>query len=288
MRNKIVSLLLLVLVVFAPWATAQSGKGVITGRVIDPSGGVVPGAKVAVINEDTGVRVELTTNGDGYFEALSLTPGSYNLEVQAPNFKTLLRKGVTVQVEDHISLDLKLEVGQVNESITITAEGPQLRTDDAQTGEVITSDMLQTLPSNNNLGILRDPFLLLRLSGDVQGSGNRAGWNLGPNGGGKNAGVPDTRINGGRTGNAEYLVDGVPVTLNFGHTVSNATPSYDDVAEFKVVTNGIDAQYGRLSGGAVSVTTKSGSSELHGQLFEYYQGAGLNANSWSNNAQGAD
>ena len=168
MRNKLVSLLLVILVVFAPWAAAQSGKGIITGRVIDPSGDVVPGAKVLVTDRDTGIALDLKTNNDGYFEALSLIPGTYDVEVQAPNFKTLARKGITVQVEDRINLDLKLEVGQVNESITITAEGPQLRTDDAQTGEVISSDMLQTLPSNNNLGILRDPFLLQTL-------GRRAG-----------------------------------------------------------------------------------------------------------------
>jgi hypothetical protein len=293
MRTKIAGwLLLVVFLLVAPWAAAQTGKGVITGRVTDPSGAVVPAAKITVIDAATGVRIETQTNGDGYFEAPPLIPSTYEVQVQAKGFKTLDRKGITVQVEDRIALELKLEIGQASETVTITAEGPQMRTEDAQAGEVITDEMLATLPSNNNVnGFLRDPLLLLTLSGDVQGTnGARAGYNLGPyasGGGGKYSGIPDTRINGGRTGNIEYLVDGVSVTMNAGHTVSNATPSYDDVAEFKVVTNGIDAEYGRLSGGAVSLTTKSGSSAFHGQAFEYYQGAAINANSWSNDAEGA-
>jgi hypothetical protein len=281
MRVKFAAILAMLVLALAPWASAQSGKGTITGRVTDPSGGVVPGAKVAVINTETGVRFETLTNGEGYFEAQALIPSLYDVEVTAPNFKTLIRKGVTVQVEDRIALDLKLDVGQVSESITITSEAPQLRTEDAEAGEVITSTMIQTLPSNNPTGLYRDPFLLLILSGDVQGSGARAGTGLDIAGG--KGGESDTRINGGRTASIEYLVDGVPVTSNIGHNVSVSTPGYDDVAEFKVVTNGISAEYGRLSGGAVSITTKGGTNGLHGQIFEYHQDAFLNANTWDNN-----
>ena len=286
MRVKFAAILVMLVLALAPWASAQSGKGTITGRVTDPSGGVVPGAKVAVINTETGVRFETLTNGEGYFETQSLIPSLYDVEVQAPNFKTLARKGITVQVEDHIALDLKLQVGQISESVTITAEGPQLRSDDAQVGEVITESMIETLPSNNGGGYYRDPFQLLILSGDVQGSGSRAGTglNIGSQGPG---GQSDTRINGGRTGSIEYYVDGVPASSNFGHNVSIATPAYEDVSEFKVVTNGISAEYGRLSGGAVSITTKSGTSGLHGQLFEINQQPFYNANNWNNDASGS-
>ncbi len=283
MRLKFAAILVMLILALAPWASAQSGKGTVTGRVTDPSGAVVPGAKVAVINTETGVRFETLTNGEGYFEAQSLIPSLYDVEVTAPNFKVLVRKGITVQVEDHIALDLKLQVGQISESVTITAEGPQLRSDDAQVGEVITESMISTLPSNNAGGIYRDPLLLLTLSGDVQGDGSRAGTGLNIGSGGP-GGQSSTRINGGRTGSIEYYVDGVPASSNFGHNISIATPAYEDVAEFKVVTNGISAEYGRLSGGAVSVTTKSGTNGLHGQAFEFNQQPFYNANNWDNGA----
>jgi len=285
MKTKLAILVILCLVVLAPWAAAQTGKGAITGRVMDPSGAAIPSAKITVLNKDTGVTSAFTANGEGYFEVISLIPGKYRLEVQAPSFKTLVRDDLVVQAEDRIGLDLKLTVGEVSEQVVVTTETPQLRTEDAQLGEVITNSMIETLPSNNGGGIYRDPLLLLVLSGDVQGSGARAGTGLNIGSGGP-GGQADTRINGGRTGSIEYYVDGVPASSNFGHNVSVATPAYEDVAEFKVVTDGISAEYGRLSGGAVSITTKSGTDGLHGQAFEFNQQGGFNANSWGNNASG--
>lgn len=285
MRLKVVCLALLCLLVLVPGAVAQSGKGTITGRVTDPTGGVIPSAKVTVTNADTGLSFAYTTNSDGYFEALSLIPGTYKVEVHNPNFKTLVRDNILVQAEDRIGLDLRMSVGEVSEKVVVNAETPQLRTEDAQLGEVITNSMIETLPSNNAGGIYRDPLLLVTLSGDVQGSGARAGTGLGIGQTNANAGQTDTRINGGRTGSIEYYVDGVPATSNMGHNVSVATPAYEDVAEFKVVTNGLSAEYGRLSGGAVSITTKSGSDLLHGQLFWFNQQPGFNANNWYNDSE---
>ena len=284
MRFKLVCFLAVCLATIAPWAAAQTGTGAIDGRVFDSSGAVVPSAKVEVINIATGVRLPFVTNGAGYFEALSLNPGEYRIEVQAAGFKTEVRDKILVEAEDRIGLEFKLTVGDVAEKMVVTGESTQLRTEDAELGEVVTNSMIQTLPSNNAGGIYRDPLLLLTLSGDVQGSGARAGTGLGIGGNGPNSGQADTRINGGRTGSIEYYVDGVPATTNTGHNVSVATPAYDDVAEFKVVTDGVSAEYGRLSGGAVSVTTKSGTDGLHGQLFEYNQQPFYNANTWGNNA----
>lgn len=187
-----------------------------------------------------------------------------------------------MQVSDRIALDFKLEVGSVSETVTVTGEAPQLRTEDAQSGEVINENMIETL-----VNITRDPFKLLSLAGNVQGTGDRAGWQLGVGQGIYN-GPADTRINGGRSAGIEYLVDGVPATGGFVHNVANATPTEDDVQEFKVITNGISSEYGRLSGGVVEVATKSGTNAIHGQLFEYHKDALLNANSWGNDNQCAD
>jgi hypothetical protein len=260
---------------------AQEGTGGITGRVIDSQGAVVANAKVTATNVDTQVQTTASSDSAGVYELLNLIPGRYSVEASAPNFKKILRPNVLVQVEDHIGLDFKLEVGSFNEEVTVTTEAPQLRTEDAQTGEVVTENMIETLPQLN-----RDPLQLLVLSGNVQGSGDRAGWNLGVGtagnpSGGFFTGPADTRINGGRAGGVEYLIDGVPATGGFVHNVVNATPTTDDVQEFKVITNGISSEFGRLSGGVVEVSTKSGNNGLHGQLFEYNQNAFLDANTWT-------
>jgi len=261
---------------------AQQGTGAITGHVTDPSGAAVPNAQVAAVNAATQVRTVTSTNSTGIYELPNLIPGTYSVEVSGTSFKKALRPDVLVQVEDHIGLDFTLQVGSFNEIVTVTAEAPQLRTEDAQLGEVVTESMIETLPQLN-----RDPLQLLTLAGNVQGSGQEAGWNLGLNGG-IFSGPADTRINGGRTAGVEYLVDGVPATGGFIHNVVNASPTEEDVQEFKVITNGISSEYGRLSGGVVEVSTKSGTNAIHGQLFEYHQDAFLNANSWGNDNQCGD
>jgi hypothetical protein len=257
---------------------AQNGTGSITGHVTDSQGALVPKAQVTATNVDTGVHVGGTTNSSGIYELLDLIPGTYSVEVAATSFKKVVRPNILVQVEDRVGLDFRLDVGSINETITVTAASPQLRTEDAQLGEVVTEHMIETLPQ-----LQRDPLQLLTLSGNVQGGGARAGWSLGLNGG-LASGFPDTRVNGGRPGDLEYLVDGVPATGGFAHNVVNDTPTMEDVAEFAVITNGASAEYGRLSGGAVSVTTKSGSNKFHGQLFEYHQDSFLDANTWNNDA----
>lgn len=280
LRHFLLIVLLASLCLAACPLLAQQGTGGITGLVTDPQGAVVAGAQVVATNVGTQVRTSAVTNSAGVYELLNLIPGTYSVEVSATNFKNTLRPNILVQVADRVGLDLKLEVGSFKETVTVTTQAPQLRTEDAQTGEVITESMIENL-----VNIDRDPFKLLILAGNVQGSGDRAGWNLSAKNGGIYAGPNDTRINGGRSAGIEYLVDGVPATGGFIHNVVNATPTQDDVQEFKVITNGISSEYGRLSGGVVEVSTKSGTNALHGQVFEYHKDAFLNANNWNNDNQ---
>jgi hypothetical protein len=284
LRKSLSIILLVLLSLAAPSLFAQEGTGGITGLVTDPQGAVVPGAQVVATNVDTQVRTVTATNSAGVYDLLNLMPGKYSVEVSSTNFKKTLRTNILVQVADHIGLNFKLEIGSFNETMTVTTQAPQLRTEDAQTGEVVTENIIESLPQvANGPGGIRDPLRLLSLAGDVQGDGSRAGWQLGASvSQGIFAGPADTRINGGRAAGVEYLVDGVPVTGGFIHQVATATPTTDDIQEFKVITNGISAEFGRLSGGAVEIATKSGTNAIHGQLFEYHQDAFLNANSWGN------
>jgi hypothetical protein len=275
------NMLLLCLVITAP-VHGQAGSGSISGRVTDPQGAVIPGVKVEAINDATSARQESTTNSSGYYELLNLAPGSYTVEAGIANFKKLVRKGVTVQVDDRISLDLGLQIGRATESVEVTESAPLLREADAQTGEVISHALIEALPQLN-----RDPLQLLIVSGNVQGSGKRAdGMGMAGAFGNDPMNGDDTRLNGGRTQGIDYLVDGITAGTGAEHGVSGTTPNMDGVAEFKVITNGLSAEYGRVSGGLVEVVTRSGGNRLHGQLFEYFENDHLNANSWRQGALG--
>lgn len=265
---------------------AQNGTGSITGHVTDASGALVTGASVTALNVATGVRITASTNAAGIYLLQNLIPGTYTVDVKKSGFKSMVHPGILLQVSDNLGLDFHLEIGTVAETMTVTAEAPELRTEDAQEGEVVNGRMIENLPTFADNGGVRDPLALVALAGNTLGSG-RAGWEMQVQDAGNfvTNGPNTTRVNGGVVGDLEYLVDGVPITGALVHNVANSAPTQDDVQEFKVITNGMDAEYGRLSGGAVEVTTKSGTNAIHGQLFEYHQDEFFNANTWSNDGQ---
>jgi len=269
--------LLVLLGVLAVPTFGQAGSAVISGKVTDPSGARIPKATVTATEPSTGLKLSSVTTSLGEYQILNAPPGNYNITVQAPGFKTLLREGIKLEVDDKLTLDLALEVGQVSEQITVTMEADLIRTQDAQTGEVINELMIENLPQ-----IDRDPMELLRLSGNVAGSGRVAGG-YGPNG---DSGI-DTRINGGRMHSIEYNVDGINANTGTGHGVINAAvPTMESVTEFKVITDGLSAEYGHTSGGLVEVVSKGGTNGLHGQVFEYFKNDIMNANDWLDNQYG--
>ncbi|MDQ3257498.1 MAG: carboxypeptidase-like regulatory domain-containing protein, partial [Acidobacteriota bacterium] len=202
-------------------AFAQGGFGSVAGQVTNPNGEVIPGAKITATNIETNNKAEAVSGDDGTYQLIQLNPGRYTIEVESAGFKKLQRTGVTVQVSDRLTINLPLEVGEVNETISVTAEAPLLRREDAQQGEVIDQTMIQNLPQLN-----RDPLQLLRLAGNVQGDGGRATENS------------DTRINGGRTQGIEYFSDGIAQSTGRAHGVTDLTPTAEAVQEFKVITNG--------------------------------------------------
>ncbi|MGD0579892.1 MAG: carboxypeptidase regulatory-like domain-containing protein, partial [Bryobacteraceae bacterium] len=260
-------------------------NGSISGTVTDPSGAVVPGAIVSAT--EIGMKTGTTgkSNSEGQYNLLQLRPGLYVIEAEAAGFKKLSRPNVKVDVAGRITVDLHLEVGGTSETVSVTGEAPQLRTEDAQTGEVINTTMISSLPQLN-----RNPLELLRLSGNVQGTG------LSTNGTSPISSNPavgstdspgDLALAGGRTGSLDYAVDGQNINSGRGHEVlANAIPTMESVAEFKVITGGMSAEYGRSSGGIVEVVTRGGTNQLHGEGFEFFRNNLLNANSWLQNATG--
>jgi hypothetical protein len=263
---------------------AQSGLGSITGQVRDTSGAAIPGAKVTLTNAATDVSIKTTTNASGVYLFQQLNPGSYTVEASAPNFKKTVRPSVTLDVDDKLGIDLRLEVGGTSETVTVASGAPLLRTEDEQTGEVMTNSVIENFSNLAGAGDVRNVLGALAFAGDIQGesnSGGKAGAQLGING--SFTSMTNLRVNGGRTSATEYLVDGIPITQNLGRQISNTVPTVEDTSEFKVVTNGLGAQYGHLSGGAVDLSTQAGAKDIHGSYFEFMQQAALNANNWDNN-----
>ena len=250
---------------------AQTTTGTFGGTVSDATGGRVAQAAVTALNVETGQKLKAETTGTGDFIIVQVPPGKYEVDVVAKGFKSLSRKGLTLDVDGKITLDLVLEVGSITESVSVTGEAPLLRTQDAQMGEVVNSLMVENLPQ-----IDRDPLNMLRLTGDISGTATSA----------NPAGSPgsDVRINGGRMQGMDVLVDGNSVDSGKYHAIyAGGTPTMEQVDEFKVVTNGIPAEYGRVSGGLVTMVTRGGTNEIHGRGFEFFKNQLFDANTWEAN-----
>ena len=272
-RKFLIPFLLLLVLSCLSVLVAQTTTGTFAGAVFDPTGATVPRAEVTALNVDTGQKYKAVTTDTGDFTIVQVPPGNYEVDVRAKGFKTLLRKNLQLEVNGKITLALKLEVGMLSESVSVSGEASMLRTQDAQVGDIVNSLMVENLPQLD-----RDPLNLLRLTGDISGSANAS----------NPAGSPgsDVRINGGRMQGMDVLVDGNTVMSGKFHAIyAGATPSMEQVDEFKVITNGIPAEYGRVSGGLVTLATKGGGNAFHGQGFEYFRNQLMNANSWEQNWQ---
>ncbi|MBK9167637.1 MAG: TonB-dependent receptor [Bryobacterales bacterium] len=245
---------------------AQTGNATISGQITDGTGAVIPGAEISVRNMATNVTQTTRSSADGRYNISGLIPGEYTVTVQFQGFRTVERSGVTARVSDRVALDVAMEIGAASERVTVTAEIPLIRTEDAQAGLVIDNKRIQDLPQYN-----RDPLEFVFLTPNVSGSNQN-----------------NLRINGSRSKQIEYFIDGIPVTTGYLHDVPPSVPSREAIAEFKVITNGLSAEYGRLSGGAVQVISRSGTNQYHGSVYEFFRNDKLNANDWNSNRFGRD
>lgn len=248
---------------------AQEFRGTIRGRVLDPSGAAVAGATVQVINAETGARTTAASNEAGNYQVPFLLPGNYTVRVEHPGFKTLERQGIRVSLNEVVTLDLALELGQATESVTVTAAAPLLNTASADLGQVIERNFVETM--------------VVSLSRNVVNLRNLAPGVTGGTGTYTSSAQGDFSIagGGGTRGDNEVVVDGIPSTTVDG--TIGFVPALDAVEEVKVHTTMFDAAYGHSNGGALSITTRGGSNEVRGSAFLYKRWSALNANSWTNN-----
>jgi hypothetical protein len=272
MRNLIslACTLFVVIVISATIATAQTGTSNITGTVRDTVGAVVPGATVTATNEATGVTSTQTTTDSGVYAFSSLPVGNYTITVEKQGFKTIQKTNNALEVGTPLTVDLGLEVGAVEEKVTIVGGAERLQTANATMGNVVEQKAIETLPLNG-----RNPLSLLLLEpGVTQRSAGATG-----------SGV---HVNGSRDRAFNVTIDGIEANeSSVPNPVSNLyrlTP--DNVQEYKVTTNNATAEEGRNSGASISVATRSGTSEFHGTGYLFVRNEGFNSNEFFASAQG--
>jgi len=276
----------LLLVFSSSGLRAQSTNASITGRVTDPSHGLIAGATIAAINTATNFRYETSTNNSGEYYLTNLSPGSYRLEIEKSGFKKLIKPDVTLHAQDTIDLNFELTLGSASETITVQAGAPLLNTTDATVGTLIDNRFVENMPLNGRSfsglidlapGVVLVPTNFFE-QGQFSVNGQRPDANyFMVDGVSANLGSPTASFGQGGTGQ-------LPATNAFGG-MSNLV-SLDALQEFRIQTSTFAPEFGRTPGAQVSVVTKSGTNMLHGTAFEYFRNDVLDANNWFANNKG--
>lgn len=245
---------------------AQGTGGRILGRVADQSGAVLAGVKVTATNDATGIATNTTTNASGDYTFPTLPVGTYSLTFDQTGFKTVIRKSVTLDVNQVITLNMTMQIGQTKETVEVTSEAPLVDTTTTQLGAVVNDRTVSALPLN-----ARDTYQFLQLQPGVMstsGTGNSIVYGTDKSGA--------VSVNGGRGRSNNFSVNGGDANDQFVN-LPTVQPSPDSIEEFRVLTNTFDAEYGRNSGSVVNVVTKSGTNNLHGNVYEFFRNTVFNA-----------
>src|ERR1700722_14465452 len=266
-------------------AHAQSPNGTISGTVFDPAGKVIAGAEITIANDATRVQSFTKTNGDGVYVLPNLPPGSYRLQVAKPGFKTLIKPDITLNVQDALAINFTLPIGAISETVTVEGGAPLINTENAAVSTVIDRTFVESLPLNG-----RSFNTLLQLTPGVVIAPSFA------------ISSGQFSIGGQRTDANSFSVDGV--SANFGVAASgtlgqsgtgtaqafsalggtSSLVSVEALQEFRVETSSFAPEFGRSPGGQVILTTRSGTNAFHGDAFDYFRNAAMDAGSWFDDA----
>jgi len=252
----------------------QSYQGGIRGVVQDPGGAVIGDAKVSLVNQATNVSRATLSNGQGEYAFASVDPATYKLVVESPGFKRFEHMDIVIGTQEFVTLDAKMEVGAVSESIQVTADVSLIETANASQGQVLDRQKLEDLP---NLG--RNPFMMSKLAQNVVPVGDPHYNRMEDQ-----SGSSQIAIAGGPVRGNNYLLDGIPITDADNRAI--IIPTLEAVQEVKVQANTYDAEMARTGGGMFNTYLKSGTNDYHGSLFGIMRDTGWAANNFFNNAAG--
>jgi hypothetical protein len=263
-------------ILLAPISAAQEVTAAIIGRVTDPTGGAIAGAKVTAIDTQRGTQWPTVTNGDGAYNLPRVPVGVYNIKAENQGFQSAQQSNVTLVLNQVARLDIQLQVGNVSESVEVTSAAPILQTESTQLGQIIDARTNTALP----LATRNYVQLTLLAPGSVHPDPSTF------KNGQTTASSGRPYVNGNREQANNFLLDGVDNNQVSDNLVGYA-PSVDAIQEFNEITNNASAEFGNFMGGIISATIKSGSNQFHGGVFEFFRNDKLNANEWSNNFNGA-
>ena len=263
----VVALVMVALIGFAHDGYSQTETGQITGAVLDPTGAVIPNAKVTVKSVATGLERQMTTTSAGTYTVTNLQPGRYSVMAEAPAFSAV-EQMADVTVGARVGLDIRMTVGGVTATVEVTEAPAGLINTETQTlSQTVTGQEVLLLPS-----LTRNPYDFVQTVGNASDADP----------GGRGAGVA---INGLRATSTNILLDGVPNNNEFSGDIGIKVP-LDSVQELSVVTSGFTAEYGRAGGGIVNVATRAGSNDWHGAAYEFNRVSRLASNTFDNNSNG--
>ncbi len=271
MQSHLMSALTAAVLACSTLSFSQEFRGSLSGAVTDPTGAATASAHVTVTETHTGTKIQTVSDSSGHYTAPFLSPGDYDIAVEAPGFKSFVRKAVHVGAGDHVVIDVPLSVGDTTQSVEVTADAPLINSEDASVGQAITTKEVERLPMNGGT-----PLVLASLAIGVLAtgqpslihpfdSGAAAGWSIG--------GTP-SQTN-------EILIDGSPDATWDGRLAYS--PPRDAVEEVRVKAFDSDAAFGHTSGGTLNQVLKTGTNSLHGSAWEYNEPNNLAATNYFNN-----
>jgi Carboxypeptidase regulatory-like domain/TonB-dependent Receptor Plug Domain len=266
---------LLVIALLSSSAIAQSITGSISGTITDANGGIIAGANVALVNDQTKVARNVVTGEAGRFDFAAVQPGPYTLKIEHQGFQTLLKQNVVLTANENLALgELRLLPGQVSETVTVSTEGAVVERESSDLTARLTADQLSLISTKG-----RDVTSLLRLLPgtsnipDTEGVGDGFGTTL-PN------------FSGGRGRSTVATVDGLNASEPSGSNLLSMTTSQDAIAEVKVLRDNYSAEYGNNGGAMINLVTKGGGKDYAGTAYYFLRNEALNANNFFNNRLG--
>jgi len=273
-----VCVLLLLCALFALPAVGQNISSSVKGTLVDPAGGVVPNAKCTLNNQATGAALSATSAADGSFVFPNVLAGTYMLRVEVSGFQALETKSIVVSASETRAMGrLTLQLGEVRQTVSVTAEGAAVQLASSEKAGVITGQQMQDIAVKG-----RDFFSLLTLVPGIVDTGGQRRETTTPDA------IRNVHVNGGRVNQKNLAVDGITDLDTGSNETIHFEPNMDAIAEIKVMTSNYQAEFGRSAGGLITVITKSGSREFHGTAGDYYRHESLNANSFFNNRAGSN
>src|SRR6202047_3048423 len=276
------AIILMASIAFPAALRAQGAGGTLFGTITDPTGRAIPQAQIVIMNVATGVERSLTTNADGFYTAVNLLPGEYQVTISAKGFNTEVKTGITMNVGAQQTFDLTLHVGTVSHTVQVTTEAPAVQVSSSEISATVNATTVRELPLNG-----RSWTDLAALQPGVETIQTQPSFSTGADRGNRGFGQQLT-ISGARPQQNNYRLDGV--SLN---DYANGAPGsvlggnlgVDAIQEFSVLTSNYSAEYGKTSGGVVNAITRSGTGVFHGSAYEFLRNSALDARNFFDGPQ---